>query len=61
MLEFINNNNLTQHVLEPTRQNNIIDLVISTEDDIVNNITILEVLGDHNMINFDIGCFKTIQ
>ena len=36
LMQLIADNNLTQHVHETTRQNNILDLVISTEELIVN-------------------------
>ena len=47
---------LTQHVLEPTREENVLDLVVSSENEFVDNVKIYEPLGnsDHNEIHFDI-------
>ncbi|KAK8398645.1 hypothetical protein O3P69_004048 [Scylla paramamosain] len=51
LLEFVNDNFLAQWVKEPTRGDNILDLVLTTEDDI---ISVGEELGgsDHKMIRF---------
>ena len=61
---------LTQHVLEPTRGENVLDIVLSSEKEVmdhvkilepqkelVDNVKILEPLGnsDHNQIHFDIN------
>ena len=47
---------LTQHVLRPTRGNIILDLVLSSQNELVDNVKIHEPLGksDHNQIHFDI-------
>ena len=47
---------LTQHVLEPTREENVLDLVLSSQIEIVDNVKIHEPLGnsDHNQIHFGI-------
>ena len=47
---------LTQHVLEPTRGENVLDLVWSSQSELVDNVKIHEPLGnsDHNQIHFDI-------
>jgi len=54
LLEFVNENFLTQWVREPTRGENILDLVLTTEDDIVSDLKVGEELGssDHKMIRF---------
>ena len=46
---------LTQHVLEPTRGENVLDIVLSSQKELVDNVKIHEPLGnsDHNKINFD--------
>ena len=36
---------LTQHVLEPTRGGNVLDLVFSSQNELVDNIKIGEPLG----------------
>ena len=47
---------LHQHVHEATRLNNILDLVLSTDLDIIHNVEVVEPLGnsDHNSVNFDL-------
>ena len=47
---------LTQHVLEPTREENVLDIVLSSQKELVDNVKIHEPLGnsDHNQIHFDI-------
>ena len=44
---------LTQHVLEPTRGENVLDIVLSSQKELVGNVKIHEPLGnsDHNDIN----------
>ena len=48
---------LTQHVLEPTREENVLDIVLSSQKILVDNMKIHEPLGnsDHNQIHFDIN------
>ena len=48
---------LTQHVLEPTRGDNVLDIVLSSQKELVDNVKIHEPLGnsDHNQIHFDIN------
>ena len=46
LMQLLADNNLTQHVHETTWQNNVLDLVISTEELIVNP-KITEKIGDH--------------
>ena len=45
---------LTQHVHETTRQNNILDHVISTEEELIVNLKITDKIGDHQAITFPI-------
>ena len=47
---------LTQHVLEPTRGGNVLDLVFFSQNELVDNVKICEPLGssDHNQIHFSI-------
>jgi len=57
--EFLNSCNdcfLTQHVLEHTRGNAVLDLVFSREPDLVSDVRIIEYLGnsDHNMVAFSV-------
>ena len=46
---------LTQHVLEPTRGENVLDIVLSSQNELLDNVKIHEPLGnsDHNQIHFD--------
>ena len=48
---------MTQWVDTATRGNNILDLVFSTEDNLIANLTVGEKLGkgDHNIVNFNIN------
>ncbi|MCP4269647.1 MAG: hypothetical protein GY777_29425, partial [Candidatus Brocadiaceae bacterium] len=68
MIEFVEDNFLYQLVREPTRGNNILDLVLSTQEFLVNNVCVGEHLGlsDHNLIRLDINVngnktFNTIK
>jgi hypothetical protein len=56
LTEFIVDNGMIQYVREPTRLNNILDLVMSTEERLVGNILVGNKLGgsDHNMVEFTI-------
>ena len=53
---FVQDNFLTQHVLEPTRAARILDIVLSSQKEFVENVVIQEPLGssDHNQLHFDI-------
>ncbi len=44
MVEFLEHNFLSQLVLESTPENNIFDLVIVSQDDIINNVIVGERL-----------------
>ena len=60
---------LTLHVLEPTRGGNVLDLILSSQDELVDNVKVSEPLGssDHNQIHFNIKvktgntCKKTME
>ena len=54
LMQLLADNNLTQHVHETTRQNNILDLVISTEEELIVNLKITDKIGDHQAITFSI-------
>ena len=47
---------LTQHVLEPTRGGNVLDLILSSQNELVDNVKVHKPLGssDHNQIYFNI-------
>ena len=47
---------LIQHVLEPTRGGNVLDLILSSQNELVDNVKVYKSLGssDHNQIQFNI-------
>ena len=51
---FVQDSFLSQHVLEPTRGKNVLDIVLSSQKEFVDNVNICEQLGcsDHNQIHF---------
>ena len=52
----IQDNFLIQHVLEPTRGGRVLDLVLFSQKEFVDNVKIQEPLGssDHNQVHFNI-------
>ena len=56
MLCLLQDNFLTQHVLEPTRVERVLDIVLYSQKEFVDNVVIQEPLGssDHNQLHFDI-------
>ena len=56
LLDFANEKYLTQWVDKPTRGNNTLDFVFSSENNIISKLSVGERLGksDHNMIRFEI-------
>ena len=57
LLSLVQDNFLTQHVLEPTRAARVLDIVLSSQKEFVDNFVIQEPLGssDHNQLHFDIS------
>ena len=53
----VQDNFLTQHVLEPTRAARVLDIVLSSQKEFVDNVIIQEPLGssDHNQLHFNIN------
>ena len=53
----VQDNFLTQHVLEPTRAARVLDIVLSSQKEFVDNVVIQEPLGssDHNQLHFSIN------
>ena len=45
---------ITQHVVEPTRDTAVLDLVLTHDPDLKNSVNITETLGssDHHMVSF---------
>ncbi len=60
VIDFADEAFLTQWVTEPTRGKNVLDLVFTTEDDLVSSLTVDEPLGgsDHNLIRFSLRAPK---
>ena len=52
----VQDNFLTPHVLEPTRAARVLDIVLSSQKEFVDNVVIQEPLGssDHNQLHFNI-------
>ena len=50
-MQLFADNNLAQHVHETARQNNILDLVISTEEKLIVNLKIIDKI-DHQAIQY---------
>ena len=59
-LDFINANYLFQKITEPTRDSNILDLCLCTDNDMVNNVLVHCPLStsDHNYITCDISVMR---
>ena len=53
-MNFINNYGFYQHVFEPTRDNNILDLVLSTSDSFISELEVSAPFStsDHNTVTF---------
>ena len=51
LCEIINDNFLTQLVKVPTREDNILDLVLVSSLDLVHDLTVGQPFSDHNSIN----------
>ena len=53
----VQDNFLTQHVLEPTRATRVLDIVLSSQKELVDTVNIKEPLGssDHNQMHFNIN------
>ena len=54
LMQLLADNNLTQHVHETTRPNNILDLVISREEELIVNLNIIGKMGDLQAIQYSI-------
>ena len=55
VIDIVQDNFLHQLVNEPTRDKNLLDLVLTTNNDLVNNVTVGEPFSDHNAITFTIN------
>ena len=53
LLDFMSENLCTQHVLEPTRLRNVLDLYISNSEDLVSHVSISDTpLSDHRRVKY---------
>ena len=57
LLCLVQDNFLTQHVLEPTRAARVLDIVLSSQKELVDNVVIQEPSGssEHNQLYFNIN------
>ena len=57
LLCLVQDNFLTQHLLEPTRAARVLDIVLSSQKEFIDNVVIQEPLGssDHNQLHFNIN------
>ena len=57
LLCLVQNSFLTQHVLEPTRAARVLDIVLSSQKEFVDNVEIQEPLCSsyHNQVHFNIN------
>ena len=53
-LEFLNDFGMEQLVGEPTRNNNLLDLILSTEPSIITNVTTVPGISDHEAVIFQL-------
>lgn len=56
LLDIVHDNFLTLLVNSPTREENILDLVLASDPHIVDNLTVGKPFSDHNAITFSISC-----
>ncbi|KAF2345810.1 Endonuclease/exonuclease/phosphatase, partial [Trinorchestia longiramus] len=54
LIDLMNTNSLQQHVNEPTRGNDIHDLVMTSTDLSINGLEVTDKIGDHQMIDFSL-------
>src|SRR5664279_1258179 len=56
--DLILDNYLVQHVKQPTRDTNILDLVFTSDFNMVDNVDVIEHLGnsDHNILTWKLIC-----
>ena len=54
-LDTVNEHGLQQHVQEPTRLNNILDLLLTTYPDLVDNVQVSAGMSDHSVVTAEIS------
>ena len=62
-MEVVMDNLLIQHVTQPTRQESLLDLVITSNPDMIDEVEIIEHLGrsDHNMLKWDMNFYVKVD
>ena len=59
-LELLNDFSMEQLVGEPTRNNNLLDLILSTEPSIITNVTTVPGISDHKGAQTNNGFWYSI-
>ena len=61
-LDMVNDSYLTQHVTRPTRDSDILDLVLTTEPNMISEVEVREHLAncDHNILAWKIDCNASV-
>ncbi|XP_048581671.1 uncharacterized protein LOC125561388 [Nematostella vectensis] len=54
-LDIVNDHSLTQHVMEPTRGENTLDLVLTTCPEMVLDLVVEPGMSDHDLVLFDLN------
>ena len=53
-VEMMNNYGFEQSVTQPTRENHLLDLVLSTNPDIIKNVQVVPGISDHEAITYQL-------
>ena len=54
LLDVKNDHSMFQHMKQATRKGNILDLVLTTNPNLVQNVQVVEGMNDHNAVLVDI-------
>ena len=54
LLDIINDHSMFQHVKQPTHKGNILDLVLTTNPNLVKNVQVVDGMSDHDAVLVDI-------
>ena len=54
LLDIINDHSMFQHVKQPTRKGNILDLVLTTNPNLIKNVQVVNGMSDHDAVLVDI-------
>ena len=61
LLEIVDDHDLSQHVKEPTRRDrntqNIVGLILSNNSNIIENVSVLPGISDHDIVLFTVNTF----